>query len=107
MNRGVHCGKHGALTLTSRSYVKWQKLGGSQKMYYVGVWSVSFSNLYIPRQRFVNLSDLSIPVFCEMAKAWWPLASAVMVLWWGRGTDDKWFCPAVCEPRSALWRTQR
>ena len=47
-------------------------------------WSLSFSKFcqILPWQRFVNLPNLSIQVICQMAKAWWPLASTVVGLRW-------------------------
>ena len=51
-------------------------------MCYVGM-SLSFSKLYLAApQRCVNLADLGIRFFCQMANAWWPLEFIVMGLRW-------------------------
>ena len=44
-------------------------------MYDVGM--VPFLLSFLPWQHYVNLAGLSIQVLCEIAQAWWPLASAV------------------------------
>ena len=40
-------------------------------------WNGPFPSLNLTLAAFVNLTDLSIQLFCQMDKAWWPLASLI------------------------------